>query len=582
MVPEVITSYLSMRPNHEAFVSRLKAAITDYFSVPEDHQDTNAAWRDFIQRSPVVHEPPLSVHSAKNSVKMEPPPITSAPLPVAPLKANAPLPESTSNQDVAPAKPLSPPIHSSTCNPDLVPANPLSSPPVFILPDAAVPTLCFQLAHEKLFSRLSSSEVLLDFPPDLEPGMSLLPILRGDTVDATWALFNRSNFNTSEEGFPSSLLNFLNFLERPKHCAIITRPLFEHASQRVFRQVGRLTRDGPGSILAFWSAGVHDDFRVVSSSDVWSFRELVNEDGISDFEYLKRYFFFEDHPLCLSRWQDGYYSLLPANHSHFDVLFNVPPVDLAVPTNASDLQNEVSIASEEEPKLPQTPATNVEQNNEEPKLSEISATNEQQTVEESKLIPNPATNEKQTDVDRPIKSVAKKQEHPQKTGRTTSTRKKQPPSVLKCTGDADCKKNPTYARYGSNFPDKCKLHKLPDMTLKRSLLKSDKTKQPDVEPLTPTKKSSSKAVQGDLLAGATTSVELAEPKGISLKEVFQLPSDSTPTKPNKYWCKSHGCKKVAIYAHVSEADDRPVMCDQHAAGMEGCYKAAAAAVKPLL
>ena len=192
--------------------------------------------------------------------------------------------------------------------------------------------------------------------------------------------------------------------------------------------------------MAFWSAGVHDDFRVVSSSDVWSFRELVNEDGISDFEYLKRYFFFEDHPLCLSRWQDGYYSLLPANHSHFDVLFNLHPVDYAVPTNASDLQYEESIASEEEPKLvlPQTPATNVKhvQNTEEP----TPATNEQQTVEESKLIPNPATNEKQTDVDRPIKSVAKKQEHPQKTGRTTSTRKKQPPSVLKCTGDADCKK----------------------------------------------------------------------------------------------------------------------------------------------
>ena len=58
---------------------------------------------------------------------MEPPPITSAPLPVAPLKANAPLPESTSNQDVAPAKPLSPPVHSSTSNPDLLPANPQPS-----------------------------------------------------------------------------------------------------------------------------------------------------------------------------------------------------------------------------------------------------------------------------------------------------------------------------------------------------------------------------------------------------------------------------------------------------------------------
>ena len=194
MVPEVITSYLSMRPNHEAFVFRLKAAITDYFSVPEDHQETNAAWRDFIQRSPVVHEPPVSVHSAKNSVKMEPPPTTSATLPVAPLKAHAPLPNSTSNQDVAPAKPLSPPIHSSTCNPDLVPANPLSSPPVFILPDAAVPALCFQLAQEILFSRLSSSEFLLDFPPDLDPRMSMLPILRDDTVDDTWVFFQSFQF----------------------------------------------------------------------------------------------------------------------------------------------------------------------------------------------------------------------------------------------------------------------------------------------------------------------------------------------------------------------------------------------------
>ena len=91
------------------------------------------------------------------------------------------------------------------------------------------------------------------------------------------------------------------------------------------------------------------------------------------------------------------------------------------------------------------------------------------------------------------------------------------------------------------------------------------------------KKANSKIDTGDLLEGTGTATVMAEPKTNSLKEVFQLQTDSSPIQPNNFWCKSHGCKKKATFADVSEPDDKPVMCKHHASGMamEGCYKAAA-------
>ena len=104
---------------------------------------------------------------------------------------------------------------------------------------------------------------------------------------------------------------------------------------------------------------MHVDFEVGPSTELWSFQETANKDGIiSDFEFTVKYIFFEDNPLSLSHWQEGYYSPLPTTHPHFDVMYNSPPAVYEVPTNASELESEQAIASDEEPKLPETPATN--------------------------------------------------------------------------------------------------------------------------------------------------------------------------------------------------------------------------------
>ena len=103
-------------------------------------------------------------------------------LPVAPVKADALLSSPNSIQVVAPIKtdvPVSSPIQP--VNSDV----PVFSPSGFLLPDTTLLSRCFQFAHEEIFSQLGSSELLLEFPKDLDLRMSLLPILHDDTVDDT-------------------------------------------------------------------------------------------------------------------------------------------------------------------------------------------------------------------------------------------------------------------------------------------------------------------------------------------------------------------------------------------------------------
>ena len=97
--------------------------------------------------------------------------------------------------------------------------------------------------------------------------------------------------------------------------------------------------------------------------------------------------------LSLSRWQDGYYSLLLATHAHFDIMHNSPPEVYEVPANASELESEQAIASDEEDKVGKTPATNKK--------------------------------EKDVETHTTTKPVVQKQQHSQRSGRTAPTRKKQ-------------------------------------------------------------------------------------------------------------------------------------------------------------
>ena len=64
-------------------------------------------------------------------------------------------------------------------------------------------------------------------------------------------------------------------------------------------------------------------------------------------------------------------------------------------------------------------------------------------------------------------------------------------------------------------------------------------------------------------------------KYVPLKELFKVPGESSPPQKKKFCCKTIWCTKKATYAHFDEPDELPVMCEDHEAGLEGCYKAAA-------
>ena len=92
------------------------------------------------------------------------------------------------------------------------PALPVSSIEEDLRPDAtgiltqnAASDFCFNFSDEKVFSRLASSEIVLQPPVDLDPRMSLLPVLRDHTPEDTWVLMNNSAFDTSDPGFPIQL-----------------------------------------------------------------------------------------------------------------------------------------------------------------------------------------------------------------------------------------------------------------------------------------------------------------------------------------------------------------------------------------
>ena len=59
----------------------------------------------------------------------------------------------------------------------------------------------------------------------------------------------------------------------------------------------------------------------------------------------------------------------------------------------------------------------------------------------------------------------------------------------------------------------------------------------------------------------------------SLKDIFHVQAEGSPTKKT-FKCKSKGCSKKAKFAHKDEDDDNPVLCEVHAAAIEGAYKPA--------
>ena len=82
----------------------------------------------------------------------------------------------------------------------------------------------------------------------------------------------------------------------------------------MYRQRGRLTRDAPGSLFAFWAAGSHDDFHVgpSSTSESWTFEEVVDQEQLilevtSTLSVTSKYLFFEENPVCPTHWQDGFW-----------------------------------------------------------------------------------------------------------------------------------------------------------------------------------------------------------------------------------------------------------------------------------
>ena len=134
-------------------------------------------------------------------------------LPIAPVKADTPLSTPSSIQAFAPVKTaVSVSFPTQTVNSDV----PVSSSSELLLPDTDLLSLCFQFIHKEIFSWLRSSKLLqlLEFPKDFDPRMSLLPILHDHTVDTTWVLYNTADFDTMDQAFPLSLLNFLT---NPNH-----------------------------------------------------------------------------------------------------------------------------------------------------------------------------------------------------------------------------------------------------------------------------------------------------------------------------------------------------------------------------
>ena len=76
--------------------------------------------------------------------------------------------------------------------------------------------------------------------------------------------------------------------------------------------------------------------------------------------------------------------------------------------------------------------------------------------------------------------------------------------------------------------------------------------------------------QSAALEPATQSVSNSKQ---SLKDIFHLQAEGSPTKKT-FKCKSKGCSKKAKFAHKDEDDDNPVLCEVHAAAIEGAYKPA--------
>ena len=247
-----------------------------------------------------------------------------------------------------------------------------------------------------------------------------------------------------------------------------------------------------------------------------------------------KYLYFDENPVSPIRWLDGYYQLV------------------------AQIQEE-RVATD----VSKTPTfSNVE-----------SLPSDTHVVAQA---PPPPTSQKPVATDNSSKSskLTKKQGGAS-TSRTSSARSIKTPSVMKCTGDLACRQPPTYARLGAKFPDRCKTHKMPDMIVKATLQPSKESAEK--LPISPNKAlvSFKAGPCEDVLEGSAQPLAVSKTKSVPLKDLFKVPGESSPPPKQKFCCKTRGCTKIATYAHFDEPDDLPVMCEHHAAGLVGCYKAAA-------
>ena len=96
----------------------------------------------------------------------------------------------------------------------------------------------------------------------------------------------------------------------------MSRPLFVAETQTVYRQLGRLTRDRPGSLFIFWAAGCFGDFQIGPTTESWIYQETVDGEEVIQEIVLPmttKYLYFDENPVSPIRWLDGYYQLVAQN-----------------------------------------------------------------------------------------------------------------------------------------------------------------------------------------------------------------------------------------------------------------------------
>jgi len=177
-----------------------------------------------------------------------------------------------------------------------------------------------------------------------------------------------------------------------------------------------------------------------------------------------------------------------------------------------------------------------------------------------------------TTVDKPSNKRAANQLHENltsalKKSRTSRTAVAGP---FKCTVQADppCPGKPEWCRLGKlTLPVRCTAHKEPDMkkfvgTAIKVVAAASKCSD-----VSHAKKKSSKEDESQVAVSSPP----AKSQQKSIADVLGIRNEGSPSKKVVFKCNVKNCKQKAVFAHIEEDGDKPVLCEEHGKGMDGTY-----------